>query len=656
MKNIRYSTLFFLGLLLCACDGFDEHNGISKFPTKQGDSFIEPLPVDNFKLLDHKGKAHELFYYDDADAIVIMIHGNGCPTVRNTLPDYLALAKSLSYKNIRFFLLNSNLQDDRESIAKEALDWNISLPILVDDDQLIGESLALSRTAEVIVINPADQTIIYRGPLNDRVSHQGDKAQAKNHYVRRVLLAHLAGEAIPPAIEATEGSLIRFPHRDIDGKMISYVNDVVPILTRSCTTCHRDGGIAPWSMSSYEMVKGFAPMIREVIRVKRMPPWHADPQVGHWLEDRSLSVEDRRTLVHWVEAGALRGELDDPLPEVPPAPNTWEYGEPDLVINVPDFSVPASGVVSYQFPRVSNPLTKDVWVTAVAVRPGDTKALHHMYVGFSNQQRASESVTDNYLGSWSPGSNLGEMAEGTAVLLPHDADLTFEMHYTPYGRASIDSTQIALYFSDKPPKKILRYSEVLNHRLSIPAGERDYLDRAYHEFERDALLYKLIPHSHYRGKSSQFFLQYPNGNTELLLSVPYYDFNWQIAYSLLEPLSIPAGSKLIHQTTFDNSVHNNSNPDPTRTVTWGLQSEDEMLFGPFIFSWDDESPEHITHNYKRLIYSRRMGFLDRNMDGYLEFEEIPQGERREFYPLFHRGDKDADKKLTHQELMSAIEE
>ena len=615
---------------------------------------FEPVSVDNFMLLDHMGVAHELYYYDDAAAIVIMIHGNGCPIVRNSLSDYQTLDKQYKSKNVRFFLLNSNLQDDRASIAEEAQEWSIELPILDDDDQLVGESLALTRTAEVLVIDPSSRQLIYRGPLNDRVSYELQKDAAQNHYLQNALNAHLANNPVPAAPHPAKGCLINFSD-SASAEDISYVDDVAPILIDGCIDCHREGGIAPWSMSSYAMVQGFAPMIREVIRVKRMPPWHADPAVGYWREDRSLSIADRRTLVHWIEAGAPRGEGEDPLVKIPPADDGWLLGEPDLVLNVPAFGVPANGVVEYQFPSIDNPMDKDVWVNAVLVKPGNVKVLHHMFVGFSNGNRPDAAVTDNFLGAWSPGAKLKRMDDGTAVLLPKDAKITFEMHYTPYGKATIDRTQVALYFADEPPKKILRYSEVLNHHLLIPAGARNYLDQAYFEFERDAHIYKLVPHSHYRGKSSQFFLQYPSGQKTLLLSVPNYDFNWQTTYSYTEPLAVPAGSRLIYQTTFDNSEHNDNNPDPGRPVSWGLQSADEMLFGPFIFSWDDESPANITHSYRRTMYARKMGFLDRNFDGLLETVEIPREERREFYPIFGRGDKNGDGALTHAELMSAVE-
>lgn len=665
--NPMFKRAFFLQfivvLLLQACS---ENSAVSDGSKKDVASFIDragqdyiPVPVENFKLLDHTGKAHELFYYADASAVVIMIHGNGCPIVRNALPDYQQLAETFQDQNIHFFLLNSNLQDTRDTISAEASSWGIELPILVDDDQLAGESLNLTRTAEVLIIDPKKQTIVYRGPLNDRISYERQKDNAKNHYVKDALQALLEGNTIYKAPEPTKGCLINFSGRE-EHKDLSYIDDVVPILEAKCLACHREGGIAPWSMSSYSMVRGFAPMIREVVRLKRMPPWHADPNNGNWLEYRGLSTDERRKLVHWVENGAPGDSIEDPLPKLQQTKFEWSYGEPDLVIDAPSFTVPASGLVEYQYFSVKNPLDRDVWVTAASVKPGDPQAIHHLYAGVGTEDGLStemeenhRATTDSYLTVWSPGSDRGKMPEGTAVLLPKGAPINFEMHYTPYGKKAVDKTQLALYFGEKP-KKILRYSEVVDHFLNIPAGVRDYEVQAYHYFERDVHIYTMIPHAHYRGKSSRFLLEYPDGAIETLLSVPYYDFNWQIGYSFPTPIKAPAGSRLIHQTSYDNSVYNISNPDPTRDVPWGSQSKDEMLFGPFTFTWDDETPDNITHNRDRLMYSRKMGFIDRNFDGKIERSELKKVHRREFFPLFHRGDKNKDDMLSFEELMSAI--
>ena len=257
--------------------------------------------VDNFMLLDHRGDAHELYYYSDAPAIVLIVHGNGCPIVRNALTDYRQVSDEYLPKGVPFLMLNANLQDGRQTIAAEADEWDIPYPILVDETQLVAESLDLTRTAEVLVIDPDGWQLAYRGPMNDRLSYERQKQSASKHYVRDALDALIAGSDVAVAAKDAMGCLINLPGTQADHSSVSYSETIAPLLKENCVTCHQPGGIAPWAMTDYNMVRGFAPMIREVIRTKRMPPWHADPHIGQWQDDRSLTV------VETPDTGALGG-------------------------------------------------------------------------------------------------------------------------------------------------------------------------------------------------------------------------------------------------------------------------------------------------------------------------------------------------------------
>ncbi|MEM1231941.1 MAG: redoxin domain-containing protein, partial [Pseudomonadota bacterium] len=249
------------------------------------------VPVDNFVLLDHTGKAQEL-YYGEHEAIVLMVHGNGCPIVRNAITDFKALRDEFEPKGVRFAMLNANLQDDRDTIAAEAAEWAIDVPILEDRTQLIGEALKLVRTGEVLIIDPARRELVYRGPLDDRLDYERQKKQASERYARDALRAVLADQPVAVAERDAVGCLINFPARNADHASISYTDTIAPLLQEKCAVCHRPGGIGPWAMTSYNMIRGFAPMIREVVRTKRMPPWHADPHIGQWVDDKSLSIEE----------------------------------------------------------------------------------------------------------------------------------------------------------------------------------------------------------------------------------------------------------------------------------------------------------------------------------------------------------------------------
>ena len=611
--------------------------------------------VDNFVLLDHLGKGHELYYNGGAKAVVIMIQGNGCPIVRNALPAFKALRDEYQDKGVRFLMLNANLQDNRASIAREAAEWSIDVPILDDTTQLIGESLNLVRTGEVLVIEPKTWQVAYRGPLNDRLDYERQKAEAKHHYVRDAVNELLAGKPVSVSSADAIGCLINFPDRKTDHAQISYSKTVAPILEQKCAVCHRPGGIGPWAMTSYDMIRGFAPMIREVIRTKRMPPWHADPHTGSWKGDRSLTKAETQTLVRWIEAGAPRGDGPDPLAEVTAQSDDWPMGEPDLVLELPEFTVPASGVVDYQFPVVKTPLKKDVWVRAATVIPGDRSVVHHVLVGAADgpaeERRNTESVFDNYIIGYAPGNESSEMPEGHGVFIPAGGDFLFQMHYTPTGKETVDKTRLGLYFADAPPKNFFRHNVVLNPAINIPPHAAQHEEVAYFEFHEDAYLHALTPHAHYRGRSSSFELLHADGTTETLLSVPRYDFNWQRTYEFAEAKAVPAGARLIHRTIYDNSEFNPGNPDPERRVPWGLQSWDEMLYGAFSYSWAGETSDAPTHDKARAEYTQMVGFMDRDMDGKLAWQELPKRMKQRLVQGFKQVDANGDGGLDVEEFL-----
>ena len=613
--------------------------------------------VDNFVLLDQEGDAHELYYDTDASAIVIMVQGNGCPIVRNVLTDYKALRDQYQDRGVNFLMLNSNLQDNRASIKKEADEWAIDFPILVDETQLIGESLNLVRTAEVLIIDPNGWQVVYRGPLNDRLDYERQRNEANEHYARDALDAMLSGEgqAIKVAQREGIGCLINFANKNQQHASISYSDTIAPLLQQNCVVCHQEGGIGPWAMTDYNMVRGFAPMMREVLRTKRMPPWHADPHIGAFKDDRSLTNTEMQTLVHWIEAGAPRGDGPDPLALADNLAIDWPLGEPDLIIDLPATEVPATGVVDYTFPVVKNPLDRDVWVIAAALVPGDRNVVHHILVGSTESEDVSgqaEQGFENYLHGYAPGNASAKMPDGTGVFVKAGGHYQFQMHYTPYGKATVDESKLGLYFADEPPANFLRQTVAINPTIKIPANDGAHQEQAYIEFDKDALLYSLVPHSHYRGRASNFELRYPDGTSEIILSVPNYDFNWQRTYHFEEPLAMPAGTLLIHRTVYDNSTLNPANPDPSREVPWGLQSWDEMLYGAVQYAWADETSAAPIHDKQLSQTYQFIGFMDKNMDGKLVWSELPQRMKKQLVQGFKAVDKNGDGGLDAEEFLA----
>jgi len=556
--------------------------------------------VDNFRLLDQNGASHELYYLSDARAVVIMAHGNGCPIVRNTVPGLKEIRERYGDQGVAFLLINSNLQDDRDSVAREAAEFGIDFPILVDETQLIGESLGIVRTADVFVIDPKTWRLVYRGPVDDRLAYGAQRPEARNHYLTDAIDAMLAGKPVAAAQAEALGCLVNFPERDrrAPHAQISYSERIAPLLADRCASCHREGGVAPWAMNSYDKVRGFAPMIREAIRTKRMPPWHADPHYGSFVGDRSIRSEDAKTLVHWIEAGAPRGKGPDPLAALDTRWSEWTLGKPDLIVEVPAYEVPARGVVSYQYPVARNPLGRDVWIRAIEILPGDRTVVHHVLAGIDdpgNGERRTVRGQIGELGGYAPGKNAAPYPANTGILLRKDANFRFQMHYTPNGRAVTDVTRVGYFFYDKPPRHALEMAMILDSSLEIPAHAKSHSQSLEHVFDRDVMLYSLLPHAHLRGRAARFTAHYPDGRTEILLSVPKYDFNWQPLYVLKPSKLIPAGTRIVLDMTWDNSAQNPANPDPAQVVRWGDQTWEEMNVGWFRFrAADDDDREAAT--------------------------------------------------------------
>ena len=532
---------------------------------------INASVVDNFELLDQRGYAHELYYLSDASAVVLMAHASSCKEGQNAAAVLEELADTYASHGVEVRLINSSLDDNRATIRAAMDAGENGLAVLIDDAQLIGESLEFWQAGEAIVIDPGTWRAVYRGDVNG---------------VAATLDAMLGDNPVPAPVELEESCTVAFPEQQLRSThaSISYTDTIAPLLIENCLACHRPGGIGPWVMSDHNMVLGFSLMMREVVRTQRMPPWHADPHHGRFKNDRSLSVEEKQNLVHWIEAGAPRGKGIDPLANFVHDWPEWGLGTPDVVLDIPAQTVPAYGVVDYQYPTVTNPLDHDVWVRAADILPGDRAALHHVITTFRPPGQGSGRSRfggrgSGGLGGYVPGSTGSVYPANTGRLLPAGSTIRLQMHYTPYGRETTDQSQLGIYLHEEPPLHRLGGATLINFRFRIPPHTKAHTAKAERVFKNDVLIYSLLPHSHYRGKASNFVAFYPNGEEEILLSVPNYDFNWQTTYRLETPKILPAGTRLVHSTTWDNSSQNPANPDPNKEVRWGRQSWAEMLFG-----------------------------------------------------------------------------
>ena len=394
----------------------------------------------------------------------------------------------------------------------------------------------------------------------------------------------------------------------------TFAKDVAPIFYKHCTTCHRPGEIAPMSLLTYEEARPWARSIRDKVSTGAMPPWHADPKYGKWLNDRRLSEQEKSVITQWAAAGAPEGDPKD-LPAKPVYAEGWAIGQPDVVYTMAtDYNVPAQGEIPYQYFEVATNLTEDKWVEAVEIRAGNRSVVHHVlvyarYPGMSPRSPAFRPANppgpmppglENRSGQSSgqrrgplfaqtaPGTPPTILPAGSALLLKAGTVLTFLIHYTTNGTAATDRSSIGVKFAKQPPVSEVRAAAMMNPRFMIPAGADNHAVESGLEFLEDVTIYGFVPHTHLRGKSWEYRLNYPDGRSEILLAVPKYDFNWQTEYVFATPLRVPKGATLKAVAHYDNSKANKANPDPTKDVYWGDQTWEEMQYTGINFSIDKE--------------------------------------------------------------------
>jgi Copper type II ascorbate-dependent monooxygenase, C-terminal domain len=390
----------------------------------------------------------------------------------------------------------------------------------------------------------------------------------------------------------------------------TFSRDVAPILFKNCVSCHRPGDIAPMSLLTYETARPWAKAIREQVAVGNMPPWHATQPHGTFSNDRRLSEKDKDTLIRWADGGAPKGDPKE-LPPVPKFADGWDIGTPDTVISIPrDFEVKESGTIAYQFFEAPTNFTEDKWVQAIEVRPGARSVVHHVLVfcrepgarrlapafvqivpklgGFGHGSPGDHGLPGSLIATTAPGTNAITFKPGTALRIKAGAVLAFQIHYTANGTVTRDRTSVGMIFAKKPPEREIKNSAFVNPLFVIPPGADNQAVESAIQFNEDSHVWALFPHTHLRGRSWEYRLVYPDGRSEVVLSVPKYDFNWQTYYVFTKPLAVPKGSRLEATAHYDNSTANKWNPDPKVAVRWGPQTWEEMQYSGITYSVDDQ--------------------------------------------------------------------
>lgn len=554
------------------------------FVELRGAGAAGPISMLKLTLRDADGQAIVL---PPSDYTVVCFLGTECPLARLYGPRLERLAQEFRGNSVGFLGVDSNMQDSPAEIAAYASDLGITFPIAKDSDQSVLAAFGAERTPEVFVIDAAGG-IYYQGRIDDQYQPGLARTKPTQHDLRDAIESLLAGEPVDepktPGVGCLVTRIAQASQANAETPTVTFTADVAPILNQHCVECHRESEIAPFALTDYDEVVGWGQMILEVIDQGRMPPWHADPKIGHFIGERRMSAKDRDTIAQWLDQGMAEGNLD----ELPPAP-TWNAGwhlptDPDMEIPMRDrpFHVPTDDVVDYQYYIVDPGWKEDRWVRAAQVVPGDASVVHHAIV-FVRPPDGSDSHGIGWLGAYVPGQRTAMLPPGHARRIPAGSKLVFQMHYTPNGLASDDISRVGVWFASSSEVTHEVFTRVaIDHDFEIPPRTKDYeVNISLKHFDPESRLLGATPHMHLRGKSFRLKARRENGEVEELLSVPHYDFNWQHYYQFAEPLPLDAIDSLEMTVTFDNSAGNPANPAPEAYVTWGDQTWEEMAIAFF---------------------------------------------------------------------------
>ena len=400
-------------------------------------------------------------------------------------------------------------------------------------------------------------------------------------------------------------------------KVASYAEQVAPILNKHCTSCHHDGAVAPFSLVGFENAKRNAASVVSAVNDKRMPPWKAVHGYGDFQDENRLTDEEITTLANWSQAGAPHGDpKKEPKAQV--FNPDWELGKPDIVLTPSKpYTLGPEGQDVYRNFVFDLKNTEPVYVTAMDVKPGNKKIVHHV-IGFLDSRGASTrlaaqnkdgqegytttgggigTVPSGSIGGWAPGVAVKKAAPGTSFVIRPGTKIVMQVHYHKNGKDESDQTRLGLYTTKEKPKEENDIFWCANPAFRIPVGAAKHPVTWKQTIPGDATIYTVMPHMHLLGKSMKAKVIKDDGTEIPLVFVENWDFNWQLVYSLKQPLKVKQGWKIAVEAIYDNS---DSNPYKTNhPVTWGEQTTDEMAL--LVIGYSSPNPIDLAGQFRQRV-------------------------------------------------------
>ncbi len=566
--------------------------------------------IAHITLNDAAGKPIALQGSGDKKAVVVVFLSFDCPVSTSYAPLLAEMAKTYGAKGVTFLAVNSSDEGDAAQIAKQAGEFKLPFPVLKDKGRAAADAFKAVTVPEVFVLDH-NSVLRYRGRIDDGFTKRLIRAATVTHHdLKDALDDLLADKDVRTPVTPAVGCPIPTQRETVASGKVTYHRDVLPILQNRCQECHRPGEVGPFSLMNYKQAASWASDIKEYTASRQMPPWKPVEGVA-FHNDRRMTDQEIATLAAWVDAGTPEGDVKDaPKPRV--FPDGWHLGKPDLILTVPEeMVIGPSGRDLFRVYVLPTNLDEDKIVTAVEVRPGNNRVVHHSlnFWDTTGMARAKEKEEKERkkadgeqdhgpgysssmgvgirpmpgkfggLGGWAPGNLPRHLPEGAGWTLPKGADVVVQVHYHRNGRVERDKTTVGLHFAKKPSAAKWKDMVIPGRFILIPANDEKFAVHGAIEVLQDCTLHSVMPHMHMLGKEIKVTVTPPEGKPFTLVAIKDWNYNWQETYTLKEALPIKAGTKFTVEAAFDNSAKNPNNPfNPPRLVLFGEQTDNEMCF------------------------------------------------------------------------------
>jgi len=544
--------------------------------------------VGKFTFTDIRYLPRTLDDFGQPKAFVFIFTTTGCPLAQRYLPRVKELSLQYRDQGVQFIAVNVGADDSIREVAYQAIEYGVQFPFVKDVHGECARALGATRTPEVVVLD-AERKIRYRGRIDNQYRLGGVKPSADRQDLKEAIEDVLAGRKVKVKETVVDGCAITFPAVRPPTKTFTYAKDIAPLLNQHCVECHRPGTEAPFVLTSYEKASAKAEAIAEVVEEQRMPPWFAHPGFGKFVNERSLTSEERAMIVQWARHGKASGDLSQ-APKLPEfSDSKWLIGEPDLVITAAKpQQLPATGYIDYRYVLLPYVFPHDTWVQGIQIMPSNNKVVHHANLAINLPGKGYDEDR-SFLTGKVPGGIPVDLDSGLAIMIPKGSSLVYQIHYVTTGKEETDQISVGLRFAKEPVRKRVRYKIIGDYKFEIPPGAPAHPVAAQKTLECDATGIALFSHMHLRGKDTTFFAHYPDGRSETLLVLPNYSFDWQLSYVWERGAQrFPKGTKIECSSHFDNSPFNPYNPDPKVAVKNGPQTHNEMMQGFFFYTDDSE--------------------------------------------------------------------